>query len=204
MYATLNFIAIWLPRVFFGLVLVFAVWAYDRLRQGMKPKWIGLRGLVIASITFKFVYAALLTVGQYFIWKNNSFTNLLISHSGGVTGYFATYSWGRFWVEAVGSVVLAMLFWFILKVLQKHNDRFFHPGETELGFIAALIVGWPNLLLFVPLVFLSVVLVSIYRLIFLRESYTTMSWPLLLAVIFTFAAAHFLGSALDLSFWKIY
>ncbi len=219
MLNTFNFIAIWLPRIFFGGVFVLALLAYWKIRKGSEFKKFTLRGLVIISVIFKFFYAALLTIGQYFIWKADPFAHLLLSDSlsalpkqvtgglplfNGQFGYFIYYSLSHFWLDAVWSVILAFVFWFILKGLQKYQSRFFYQGETEIGLIAALVVGWPNLLLFVPLVFLSVVLVAIYRLVFLKESYTTLGWPLLLAVILTFLAAHFFGAAIGLQSWRIY
>lgn len=219
MLSTFNFIAIWLPRIFFGAVFILASLAYWRIRKGSEAKNFTLRALVIASVIFKFFYAALLTVFQYFIWKADPFSHLLLSDSlselpkqvtgglpifSGQFGYFIYYSLGHFWLDAVWSVILALVFWFILKGLQKYQSRFFYPGETEIGLITALVVGWPNLLLFVPLVFLSVVLVALYRLFFLKESYTTIGWPLLLAVILAFIAAHFFGTAIGLNSWRIY
>jgi hypothetical protein len=219
MFTTLNFIAIWLPRIFFGGVFILALLAYRHIRKGSAVKKITLRGLVIISVIFKFCYAALLTVFQYFIWKADPFSHLLLSDSlselpkqvtGGLSifngqlGYFIYYVISHFWLDAIWSITLAFAFWLILKSLQKYRSRFFYQGETEIGLIAALIVGWPNLLIFVPLVFFSVVLISIYRLIFLKESYTTIGWPLLLAVILTLLTAHFLGPLIGLSSWRIY
>ncbi len=219
MYDAFNFIAIWLPRVFFGIVFILTCLIYWKIRKGSEFKKFTLRGLVIASVVFKFFYALLLTVGQYFVWRADPFGHLLLHGSlsglpadvtGGVAafngqlGYFLFYSWSHFWLDAIWSVILAFVFWLILKSLQKHQERFFHPGETEIGLIAALIVGWPDMLIFVPLVFVGVILVSLYRLIFLKESYTTLGWPLLLAVILTLIASHFFSAAIGLNSWRIY
>ena len=219
MYAALNFIAVWLPRIFFGLVFISAALVYVRMRRGKMSKKITLRGLVIAAVVFKFVYALYLSVAQYFIWRSGPLTRLLLADSlnglpasvtGGVAafdgkfGYFFFYAWSHFWLDAVWSVIIAILFWGILKLLQRYRERFFHPGETAIGFLAAFIVGWPNLILFVPLVFLSVVLVSIYRMIFLKEPYTTLGWPFLIAAVLAFAVSHFWGAALGIQSWRIY
>ncbi len=219
MYETLNLIAVWSPRIFFGIVFLSAVWIYVRIRRGNEPKKLTLHGLMIASVLFKLIYAALLTFGQYFVWKADPLSRLLLSDSlknlpaavtGGIgafngnLGYFLFYSWSHFWLGAIWSVILALVFWLILRVLQNHQKRFFYPSETEIGFIAALIVGWPDFIIFVPFVFLSVVIVSIYLLVFLREDYTTLGWPLLIAVVLTLAASHFFGAAIGLQNWRIY
>ncbi|MCL4404109.1 hypothetical protein M1432_02090 [Patescibacteria group bacterium] len=219
MYVALNLIAVWLPRIFFGLVSIGACLVYWRSRQGRAIKHLTLRGLVVALLVFKFAYALLLSVGQYFVWKSEPLAHLLLNESleklpaavtGGVgafdghLGYFLYYAWSRFWLDAVWSVIIAILFWGILKLLQRYRERFFHAGETTIGFLAALIVGWPNIIIFVPLVFLSVVLVSVYRLVFLKETYTTLGWPLILAAVLAFVVGHFFGAAVGLSSWRIY
>lgn len=53
----------------------------------------------------------------------------------------------------------------------------------ELGFLTALIVGWPNFVIFVPMVFISVIIVSIFRRLFYGETYTTLGIPFLLAAL---------------------
>lgn len=101
------------------------------------------------------------------------------------------------------SIVVAFAFYAFLKALKKHNDRFFHEGETELGLLLALIVGWPNFVVFVPLVFLAVVLVSIFRGIYMKEMYTTLGTPMLLAALITMIFGSYLIGAFGLTVLKI-
>jgi hypothetical protein len=79
--------------------------------------------------------------------------------------------------------VSALAFYLFLVFLKKYKERFFEEGEVELGFILALTVGWSNFIVFLPLVFLSVILVSIFRKIVFKETYTTLGAPLLLAAL---------------------
>lgn len=135
--------------------------------------------LIWSVIGFKFFYASIETFGQYYIWSDNKFTKLLLDQ----IGYFIFYSWGRFWLEIVVSLVAALAFYLFLVFLKKYKERFFEEGEVELGFILALTVGWSNFIVFLPLVFLSVILVSIFRKIVFKETYTTLGAPLLLAAL---------------------
>jgi hypothetical protein len=115
-------------------------------------------------------------------------------------GYFFFYSWGHFWLNALVSIALAFALWSFLKMLQKKEARFFYLGETELGFVLALAVGWPNFVVFLPLAFLSVVLISLFRTIFLKKAYTTLGWPFILAAILAFV----FGQAIIGSFgWQL-
>lgn len=180
----LSVVLIWLPKIFFGIIFILAVLIY-----GLR-KSIGLtksRTLIISSISFHVLYAVLLTISQYYIWSQNKFTQLLLNSSLDlsmpVSGYFLFYSFGRFWLNALITIGAAFVFYLFLKFLKKHRERFFEEGETELGFLSALIVGWPNFVVFLPLVFVFVVLLSIFRRVFLKEFYTTMGIPFLLAAL---------------------
>ena len=157
--------------------------------------------LIWSVIGFKFFYASIETFGQYYIWSDNKFTKLLLDQNiidsnvvndafgkmawifNNRFGYFIFYSLGRFWLEIVVSLVAALAFYLFLVFLKKYKERFFEEGEVELGFILALTVGWSNFIVFLPLVFLSVILVSIFRKIVFKETYTTLGAPLLLAAL---------------------
>jgi len=180
--------------------------------------------LIISSIVFRFFYAALLTASQYYVWSQNKFTELLLNSpldpnmsvpsviSGFCqlsivncqkSGYFFFYSYGRFWLNVLISIGAAFIFYLLLKLLEKYRDRFFEEGETKLGFLAALIVGWPNFIVFLPLVFIFVILFSIFRRILLKELYTTLGWPFILAALITLIWGSKLMEILNLSALKI-
>jgi hypothetical protein len=216
----LNPVIIWLPQVFFGVVIILAVFFYYltvRRPENPRPRF---KKLAFWTIGFKFFYAAIMTAGQYFIWSEDQFSKLflnqplkiptgtsLLEHiplfSGSKLGYFLFYSWGHFWLNAIWSLVIALAFWFFLKALEKKESRFFYPGETELGFVLTLAVGWPNFVVFLPLAFIAMVLVSIFRMVFLKESYTTLGWPFILAAIAAFIFGQAILGSLDWELLKI-
>jgi hypothetical protein len=205
--------ATWLPILFFWAVLCYAA-----LRYAMRSKPDVLRKffsgftflrLAVLAAAFRIGYAIFLTFGQYYIWTQNSFTRTFLHASVSPSlpiwltrtfpwvfdtsaGYFIFYSWGRFWMNAVLGLCAALLWWWFLRALRRRNERFFEEGEVELGFLSALIVGWPNIVLFVPLSFLAVVLVSVFRMAVLKRTLTTLGWSFLLAALATLA----FGSAL--------
>ena len=200
----LSVVLIWLPKIFFGIIFILAVLIY-----GLR-KSIGLtksRTLIISSISFHVLYAVLLTISQYYIWSQNKFTQLLLNSSLDlsmpVSGYFLFYSFGRFWLNALITIGAAFVFYLFLKFLKKHRERFFEEGETELGFLSALIVGWPNFVVFLPLVFVFVVLLSIFRRVFLKEFYTTMGIPFLLAALIVLISGNQIVNILGLGVLKI-
>jgi hypothetical protein len=67
--------------------------------------------------------------------------------------------------------------------LQRHRERYFEAGEVELGALMVLVVGWPGFLVFIPVVFLAVVLISIIRGILWKEAYTTLGLPFFIAAL---------------------
>lgn len=157
--------------------------------------------MIIGVISLRAFYALLLTLMQYYTWSKDKFTQILLSSPIDKAvplpsiidkfpwlrdydlGYFLFYSWGRFWINVFIVAIASMVFWWFLKLLKKYNDRFFENGEVELGFLTALIVGWPNFVIFIPAVFVSVVLVSIFRKIFKGELYTTLGAPFIFAAL---------------------
>jgi len=209
----------WLPVVVLWLTYFAAVISYY---SSAAPKIFSFKFLVIIIIVVRFLYAAILSVLQYYIWSQSELTSLLINSPlssevplsnflrnnlsfifNSKLGYFLFYSWGHFWISALLSIAVAFTFYTFLKALKKHNDRFFCEGETELGLLMALIVGWPNFIVFVPLAFLAVVLVSIFRGIYMKEMYTTLGVPMLLAALITMIFGSNLISILGLTVLKI-
>lgn len=191
-----------LTPIFMAVVFLFGACVYGSRHTAMGAKlrkWIGVRHLIRAAVYFRIAYAGLLTVTQYYIWANmgtvgevfldapvtkavpDPLVGSLSSVFNHPLGYFLFYSYGRFWLNAILSILIAWLFHKILIALRKYNGRFFDDGETELGYVMALVAGWPVFVIFLPLVFLFVVAVSVVRLVAIKEAYTTLGWPMICA-----------------------
>ena len=183
----------WFPAVFLtGALALSAIFYFFKKISASK-----IFKLIIAVVSFRIVYAAALTFVQYYVWSQNELTKILARSplGDGVfpsvfdfvfnsrLGYFLFYSYGRFWLSVFISIAAALVFYLFLRFLRKYRDRFFEEGEAELGFLTALIVGWPNFVIFVPMVFISVIIVSIFRRLFYGETYTMLGIPFLLAAL---------------------
>lgn len=184
----------YLPEVFFWLIFVFALFYF------WKARFLSYRFLVKAVIFFHIIYALILSAGQYWLWASDGFSKLFFEEG---LGYFLFYSWSRFWFRAFLAIGFGILFWLFLKFLEKRNERFFHKGETELGFLCALMVGWPEAIIFLALTFVFVVLVSCFRIIFLGEAYTTLGVPFLLSTLTILATGNWLIILLGLEVLRI-
>lgn len=200
----------WGPLIFGLIVILLAACKRFIPSPGFHARgfsWLGCiskisyKSLIWIVLVFKVAYASLETFGQYYVWKSSEFTklfldpktvdfNILKEFSGKLfwafnnrLGYFIFYSWGRFWMTIVVSLLAAAAFYLFLLFLKKYKERFFEEGEVELGFLLALTIGWPNFIAFLFAAFLSVILVSAIRMIFFKEFYTTLGAPFLLAAL---------------------
>lgn len=189
------------PIVVTAVIFSFAVFLYLKREKvvSKKSKLLNFRFIIILAVAFVVLNAAIYTFAQYLVWSQPGFTNTFLKTPLNEAvppstistlfpalfqsdlGYFFFYSWGRFWLKPVILLSVSYGFWAFLKLLKKHKDRYFDTGEVELGLIMSILVGWPNFVIFIPLVFLFVVLVSIFRGIFLKEAYTTLGWPFIIA-----------------------
>lgn len=215
---------VWLPGVFYGTIFATAAWLYffrADSKLAISSKVLNLRNLIIGTLIFKGLYAILLSVGQYYLWTTSTFTQYLINSPlsqnvpenfltqtfpalfASNSGYFLYYAYGRFILNPIIAIGIAFLFYLFLKSLQKYQERFFDSGETELGFLCALLVGWPGFVIFVPVAFACVVLVSLFRGIFLGEAYTTLGTPFLLATLVCLSMGAYLIEAFNLTVLKI-
>lgn len=208
------------PIVVFLLIYLWSLVAY------FKKEWLGrlanFKMLLIFTAAFRIFHAGLLSITQYYVWSGNELTKALtnspISPEVPISnflhksldfildskfGYFLFYSWGRFWVNVLLTIVISLAFYVFLKALKRYNDRFFNEGEVELGFLLAMIVGWPSFIIFIPLVFGSVVLVSIFRGFYFKEAYTTLGVPMVLAALVIMIFGNYLINFLGLTVFKI-
>jgi len=185
--------------VFFLSVLLHACGTLPWMER--VKRYLTIKGLIRVVVYFRVGYAGLFTVLQYFAWTEGGKMSAALARAslggdipvtfvkmfpfvfGGEFGYFIYYSLSRFWLGAALSLFGAWIFYRFLLALERHQGRFFEEGETELGYLSALLVGWPLAVLFIPLSFACVVLLSLIRLIFLKEPYTTLGWPFLAATL---------------------
>jgi len=223
MNAVLSYILIpflnWGPYFFCLGVLLIA--ANKRFGWTGRFSRLNYKSLIWAVFGFKLLYASVETFGQYYVWSGSGFTRLFLDKnalnldllkefSGKLFiflnnrfGYFLFYSWGRFWMEIAVSLAAALAFYLFLVFLKKHKERFFEEGETELGFLLALMVGWSNFIIFLPLVFLSVVIVSIFKKLIFKEAYTTLGAPFLLAALIVLLFGGYIVDILGLTALRV-
>lgn len=199
-----------IAEAFFWVVLAAATFSY---LSGSGKKILKPRNLIIGAFVFKFFYSVTLTIGQYHVWAGDELARFFLRMSleggflgdwlgiifGHSLGYFIFYTLSRFWFEFFLATLAAFVFYFLLSVLKKHNPRFFYEGEVELGALLAFLAGWPDFVLFVALSFVFVVLVSVFKLTFLKDRLTTLGTPFILSAVIVMAKGRLLIDLLGLS-----
>ncbi|MDO8504464.1 MAG: hypothetical protein Q7S36_01270 [Candidatus Liptonbacteria bacterium] len=189
-----------IPAVLLGTAFLFCGILYflkNKRESGFFVK--NLKQLVWALILGRLIYTAILTFFQYFVWSQTEVSRVFLTSPADATtfpgltlfaplfngkfGYFALYCIGRYWLGTLLSIFIAYVFYIFLRFLKKYKERFFEEGELELGLVIGLIVGWPKFVIFVPLVFIFVIFISIFRMLFAKEKFTTFGLPFLAAAI---------------------
>ena len=169
----------WIPRIFYPLAFVAAAYIYFLNKRKRERNFTRLAIVVVA---FRVAYALFETIGQYYVWSQNGFTQLFLPPHQSLS-YFFIYAGVHYWLNGAIAIACGVLFALFLRILRKHNERYFDDGEVELGIVLAFIVGWPNFISFLLIVFPSVVLVSIIRRVIFGELYTTLGEPFLVAAL---------------------
>jgi hypothetical protein len=170
-------------RIIFVLILIWAWLKYFEVAPWNK---INFKKLIWGTIAVRIALVLAETTLQYIIWAKGEFSKVFIaSPNPGILnfkgGYFIFYAWNRFWLTAVLGILTAWIFYKFLAFLKKRQERFFKEGEVELGFLAALLAGWPDFAVFIPLFLVFTVIIAVLRQIIFKEKYTTLGLPLLLA-----------------------
>lgn len=191
----------WVPVAVFFAVAIAAYIAYHRPAS----EQIRLRRfmiLAIATIVLRLTFASIKTGLQYYAWTLSDMSRYLLPPYQSIR-VLLHYSWTHFWLNALISIGAALLFFIVLRALRSYNPRYFEPGEVELGFLMALIVGWPHFIVFVPVVFLLVIVISTIRGIFLHEPYTTLGLPFFLGYASAIGVTSYIIATLNLTAWFI-
>lgn len=187
----------WIGQIILLIVAVIACVGY--YRPSVRPhRTLFFVRLAILAVAFRFAFAVTKTGLQYWGWMQSEFTKLLLPPHQSIS-VLLHYAWTHFWLNAFISIAGALLFLFILKALATRNPRYFEEGEVELGALMALLAGWPQAVIFVPAVFLSVIIIGIVRGLWLRQVYTTLGLPFFVGYAIALALATYVITALDLT-----
>lgn len=190
----------WAPVVFYGASFVLIAWIYF-LKSGLFSR-LGISLFIGLVIFFRVAYAAVLSIAQYYVWSREGLTKLLLPPHQPIS-YFFGYAFVHFWMEQLLAIAGALVFYIILSLARKYKERWLSREEIALGFLIALLVGWPNVVIFIPLVFLLSALASAVHLIVLKNRYSTLSSSFILAGLFAFIWGNIIIELLHLTVLRV-
>lgn len=176
----------WLPIIFLLVVFLLSVLFYFTKNKILVNYSLSRRFFILAvvAVVFRLLYALTLSVAQYYIWHSQEFTKLLLPPHQSIK-YSLFYSWGRFWMEHIIAFGAALSFYLFLKTLRSYQERFLDKNEIVFGTLMVLLVGWPNAVVFVPLVFIAAVLAALLSILVFKGKHIGLYPALIIAGIIT-------------------
>ncbi len=162
------FVLEFLPWLIFGAVLIL----FLGLQMGAKfsakisplfaSRFVGFG--ILAVLGVRLIKTGLEFYGQYHLWLNDALSKHLLPPYSPIS-YFLGYGWLRFAKDEVFAVAVAAGLFFAIVLLNRFfRGRFFYEEEPYLACLGALVVGWPNWILFLGLVLIPGVLFHLGRL----------------------------------------
>ncbi len=180
------------------------------------PRFATLIKLFVGALI---INATLFTVGQYYLWNTQSFTEGFLNAPltgvqvplfhmipwifGSKLGYFIFYSFSHFWFEPILAGIVASAIYGGMRILKKHKERFFDDDEIRIGTLIALLVGWPNVIVFIIIAWCMVILYSLVNIVLIKQQYTAFGIPFFIAGIFTLLWGNKLLILLNLGVLKV-
>ena len=164
MYYKLNLILTYFsPAISFLLITGLLLFQIFKKRL---PSVKTLSNLIKIFISFLIIFAIVLSVLNYFAWKQNDVSKHLLPPFSPIT-YVLHYSWQHYLFEPVVVIVAALLlFWLINRLNKRFNNQFFYDEEPYLAALGILTIGWPNCLIYLSLVLFLGIIFHLFRIIF--------------------------------------
>lgn len=185
MIKNLSLILNYSPLVVIPVVFLLAVFLFWKKKNFFFLVWI--------MICFHLVLAAVKSLLQYLVWNSGGITQSLLSlplkklnlgwfenlpiFTNYSHGYFTYYIWNHFWKEALLSIIFSVAAYGIFILLRKYKSSLISVHESDLGFLFCLLVGWPQIILFLPLVLLLSVIYSTFNWFYKREAFCSLFLP---------------------------
>lgn len=200
-----NFILIWLPEAFTAAVFLAVAGRYV-----LKKKYIlrfylfrlKLRTLVLAVVGFNVIFSLTLSVIQYYIWRQDQLARFLLPPNQPV-GYFLNYVFTRVWLNLIIATTVSVIFYGILRLLEKYRSSLFDKEDTLLLFLMALVAGWPNVIIFIPLAFGYAVIFSLIEKVNRKSNRINISLPCILSALTVLVLGNWLVEIFNLTVLKI-
>lgn len=119
--------------------------------------------IFLINIIIVAILLGVLTYLQYDGWTRSQLTSYLLPPTTPVT-YFIQYVFFRIWASHVVSCIIAVLFVFIARIINKKKEQMLlHDGEEWLLGSALFLSGFPGVVIFLPVFLLLFLFSSIFK-----------------------------------------
>lgn len=191
----------WLPVVFSGVVLLLMIINYFLAdRKYLKfLKVLTTTKLIYILIGCTLFFDILLSVLQYFVWRESAFSRFFLPPFQSIT-YFLRYSLFHFFAANILALVLALVFYSFLRLIKKYRANIISREELSLLFLAVLLVSWPKAVLFIPIFLLLTVIFSVVNLLVFKREQVDLVLPIFLSLVIAFIFGSYLIEFLSLSY----
>ena len=141
---------------------------------------------------------------QFQVWEKDPLSQYILPPFRSID-YFYNYAIYRFWLPYILDVAIALAWSFYLVLLCKYsNKRFLDEKEVYLGFLTALIAGWPNFIIYVFAVFGLLVIKQIFNYYILQKRELIPIAPyMIIAAITVLSLSLYFGDRLGLDKLKL-
>lgn len=173
------------PLVAMAVFFLWALFAFWKKKNFWLPIWL--------LVGFDILMAALKSAAQYWVWDQSGLTHVMnnlplkkldLTWFGNLPiftayqhGYFLFYIWNNFWRTTLLSIIAAFIIYFIFIALRKYKSTLFLEKEAEAGLLFALIIGWPQVIFFLPVIFIIAAIFSVFKAACKRGAACNLFWP---------------------------
>ncbi len=191
----LGHFLIWLPFVL-SLVVVILIIIRRILRNSNYSKTIKLgflthQKLICIWSIFIILFNLFLSWLQYYVWSSSPLSRLFLPPTQPIS-YFIGYIYIHLWQAVLLSLVVAAVFYGIFRLVRFYNQEAVSLEEAALISLACLLVGWPKLLILIPLFFLLSIFSSIVNLFIFKNKKIDIFWPLIISLLLALSGGNYL------------
>jgi hypothetical protein len=195
-------VLVWLPWSFSLVILLLIITKLWLKKYKIYRLWrlenLSFLKLVKLTVGATVLFDLFLTLLQYLTWHNSAFSQFLLPPYQ-PWSYFIGYSFFNFWLANLLTLVAALLFFLVFKIIKKLKPEAGSGEELNLVLLLSLLLAWPRILIFIPLFLFLSLLYILVNLLVIKQKRSSLSIPLLAAALTVFLFGAYLINVLKMA-----
>lgn len=163
-----NIIIVLIPFAIFLVSLIYLLITYFRRREHLLRASVIVFVAVFLTVILKIIAAS---GAQYYLWRYGGGVGQYLLPPHQSIEYFLRYSWQHFILSPVigifASFALVLYFWILNKVFKR---QYLDLEDTLILMSGAMIVGWPNMIVYIGIVFVLTAMRMFYLYFIKKEA----------------------------------